>query len=313
MSELHLVHESLGRVSHEAEASTSGMQSAARKPVAMRLGLKLCALAVAGTLVVGCASAPNANDPAALAEYQEINDPIEPINRFMFGFNRGLDTLFLRPAATLYRGLAPPPIQEIVHNFLNNLKTPVVLLNDLLQGEGDRAGDTLARFAINTTVGVLGFGDPATDMGFARHGEDFGQTLGAWGTGEGPYVVLPIFGPSNPRDMVGKVVDTLTDPIWHYARNTDKEYIPNERFVAEVIDFRAKNMNEIDDLEKTSLDYYAAVRTLYREVRRDEIRNGHQPSNTGLPAMSSNDPYNMDSMGAMDDPDAQNEILATKK
>ena len=221
--------------------------------------------------------------------------------------------MLLRPAATLYRGLTPPPIQEIVHNFLNNLKTPVVLLNDLLQGEGERAGDTLARFAINTTVGILGFGDPATDMGFARHGEDFGQTLGAWGAGEGPYLVLPVFGPSNPRDLVGKVVDVMTDPVWHYAQNTDKEYIPNQRFAAEMIDFRARNMEEIDDLEKTSLDYYAAVRTLYREVRSDEIRNGKQPAKTGLPAMSSNDPYGFDSMDSMSDPDQQNEILATKK
>lgn len=302
-------HLNLGHASDEAEGNTSS----ARKPAAVRLGLKVCAIILAGTLVVGCASAPSASDPETVAEYQEINDPIEPINRVFFEFNRGLDTLLLRPAATLYRGFVPPPIQELVHNFLNNLKTPVVLLNDVLQGEGDRAGDTLARFAINTTVGILGFGDPATDMGFARHGEDFGQTLGAWGTGEGPYLVLPVFGPSNPRDLVGKVVDTITDPIWHYAQNTDKEYIPNQRFVAEVIDFRAKNMDEINDLEKTSLDYYAAVRTLYREVRSDEISNGKPSTKTGLPAMSSRDPYNMDNMDSMSDPDMQNEILATKK
>lgn len=300
-------HLNLGHASEDANTSH------VRKPVALRVGLKLGALVLASTLIMGCASAPNANDPEALAEYQEINDPIEPVNRVFFEFNRGLDTLLLRPAATLYRGLTPPPIQEIVHNFLNNLKTPVVLLNDLLQGEGSRAGDTFARFAINTTVGILGFGDPATDMGFARHGEDFGQTLGSWGSGEGPYLVLPVFGPSNPRDLVGKVVDVITDPVWHYARNTDKEYIPNQRFAAEVIDFRARNMDEIDDLEKTSLDYYAAVRTLYREVRADEIRNGQQPTRTGLPAMSSRDPYDMDSMDSMSDPDLQNEILATKK
>lgn len=276
--------------------------------------LRFTALLVAGSILAACAAVPNANDPEALAEYQEINDPIEPFNRVMFEFNRGLDTLLLRPAGTFYKAMMPPPLQDLVHNFLNNLKTPVVLLNDLLQGETDRAGDTFARFAINSTVGVLGFGDPATDMGFARHGEDFGQTLGVWGSGEGPYLVLPVFGPSNPRDVVGKVVDTLTDPVWHYAQNTDREYIPNQRFVAEAVDFRAKNMEEIDDLQRTSIDYYAAVRSLYRQIRADDIRNGGPPTNNGLPSMGSNDGEapRMFSMQPMDDPDAESENIATK-
>lgn len=273
--------------------------------------LRLSVILLTGFLVTACASAPDANDPEAVAEYNEINDPIEPFNRVMFEFNRGLDTMLLRPAATLYRGFVPPPIQDLVGNFLNNLKSPVVLLNDVLQGEGDRAMNTLSRFAINSTVGILGLGDPATDMGYPDHGEDFGQTLATWGMGEGPYLVLPILGPSNPRDAVGKVVDTLTDPIWHYAQNTDKEYIPNERLVAETIEFRARNMEAIDDLEKTSLDYYAAIRSLYRQVRADEIKNGG-PIPQGLPAMSKNATPQMYSMDAMEDPDAVNEVLATK-
>ena len=279
------------------------------RPIMMHFGAAL----VAGALLSGCASAPNASDPEAVAEYKEINDPIEPVNRVFFEFNRGLDTMLLRPAAIFYKAMVPPPLQDLVHNFLNNLKSPVILLNDVLQGEGQRAGDTLARFAINTTVGVLGLGDPATDMGYARHGEDFGQTLSVWGSGEGLYLVLPIFGPSNPRDAVGKVVDTLTDPIWHYAQNTDREYIPNQRMVADAVNFRARNLHEIDDLQRTSIDYYAAVRDLYRQIRNDEIRNGAAPTNSGLPAMSmnldSNDTYTMD---AMKDPDAQDPNLATK-
>jgi len=275
--------------------------------------LRVGAVILLGVMVTACASVPSSNDPEAVAEYNEINDPLEPFNRAMFELNRGLDTLLLRPAATLYRGFVPPPIQDIVSNFLNNLKAPVVLLNDVLQGETDRAMNTLSRFAINTTVGVLGFGDPATDMGYPSHKEDFGQTLATWGVDGGPYLVLPILGPSNPRDTVGKVVDTLTDPVWHYAQNTDKEYIPNERFVAEAIDFRARNMDAIDDMERTSLDYYAAVRSLYRQVRADEIRNG-ATLNNGLPSMSENDDDEpkMYSMDAMDDPDAQDPNLATK-
>jgi phospholipid-binding lipoprotein MlaA len=281
----------------------------ASRPITMRFGAAL----VAGALLSGCASAPNASDPEAVAEYKEINDPIEPVNRVFFEFNRGLDTMLLRPAAIFYKAMVPPPLQDLVHNFLNNLKSPVILLNDVLQGEGQRAGDTLARFAINTTVGVLGLGDPATDMGYVRHGEDFGQTLSVWGSGEGLYLVLPIFGPSNPRDAVGKVVDTLTDPIWHYAQNTDREYIPNQRMVADAVNFRARNLHEIDDLQRTSIDYYAAVRDLYRQIRNDEIRNGAAPTNSGLPAMTmnldTNDTYSMD---AMKDPDAQDPNLATK-
>ena len=290
------------------------------RPAVLRLG----AVFAAGLMLAACATAPDPNDPEAVAEYNEINDPLEPLNRGIFEFNRGVDTLFLRPAATFYKAMVPPPIQDLVGNFLNNLKTPVVLLNDVLQGEPERAGDTLARFAINTTVGVLGFGDPATDMGFADHSEDFGQTLGVWGTGEGPYLVLPILGPSNPRDAVGKVVDVLTDPIWHYAQNTDREYIPNQRLVAEGIDFRARNLEEINDLERTSLDYYAAVRSLYRQVRDSEIRNSTSPLNNGLPAMSMGTGGShtdgldtgvmptMYSMEPMDDPDAEEPAIATK-
>ena len=297
---------------------TTILTAKAKRTSAFRLGVKFCALIIVGGLMAGCVttSVTPTNDPAAVAEYKQVNDPIEPLNRVFFEFNRGLDTLLLRPAASLYRGLIPPPIQRMVHNFLSNLKSPVILLNDLLQGEMARAGDTLTRFAINTTVGVLGFGDPATSMGYVRHGEDFGQTLGVWGSGEGMYLVLPIFGPSNPRDAVGKVVDILTDPVWQYARNTDRQYIPNERFSAELIDFRAHNMEEINDLEKTSLDYYAAVRSLYRQVRHNAIRNGKSSGKNGLNNTmglvdgAGHDAYAMDDMA---DPDLTNEALATKK
>lgn len=313
----------MGEVMGEMERKTSSEPVRGLRPAFLRSGsnntglarkaaLNAGAVLLASTLVVGCATPPPADNPEALAEYREVNDPLEPLNRGIFEFNRGVDTLLLRPAATFYKAMVPPPIQDLVHNFLNNLKAPVILLNDLLQGEAERAGDTAARFAINTTVGILGFGDPATDMGFPRHGEDFGQTLGVWGSGEGPYLVLPILGPSNPRDVVGRVVDVLTDPIWHYAQNTDREYITYQRFVAGAINFRARNMEEIDDMERTSLDYYAAVRSLYRQVRDDEIRNGAPPTNNGLPSMGSTEMPEMYSMDAMDDPDAQDPILATK-
>jgi len=171
-------------------------------------------------LVAGCASAPK-NDPEALAEFQKLNDPAEPLNRDIFNFNKGLDDAAIKPVTAAYRAVAPETVRRGVHNFLNNLRTPVILANDLLQGELRRAGITLTRFAINSTIGVLGFSDQASGMGFDFHNEDFGQTLAVWGVSEGPYLMLPILGPSNPRDAVGFVIDFFFDPINYWANNTN--------------------------------------------------------------------------------------------
>jgi len=166
---------------------------------ASRLG---AVVAVVG-LVGACATPPDPSDTEASAEYREINDPAEPLNRAIFEVNRGLDTMFLKPAAEFYGGIMPPPAQEGVHNMLNNLRTPVIVANDLLQGDLDRAGTTVIRFVINTTYGVVGFVDRAAELGYEYHGEDFGQTLAVWGVEEGPYLMLPIIGPSNPATASG--------------------------------------------------------------------------------------------------------------
>ncbi len=252
-----------------------------------KMAVVLATLLLAGPLLSACATPPKAGDAEALAEYKAVNDPLEPLNRATFFVNEGLDTFFVRPAATFYKAMTPPPIQKMVHNFLNNIRTPIILLNDLLQDDPKRAGDTATRFAINTTIGILGLRDPASAMGYARHSEDFGQTLSVWGLKEGPYLVLPIIGPSNPRDAVGYAVDYVTDPINIWVHNTGRQALTTTRSVASAIDFRARNMNEINDLQKTSLDYYVAVRTLYRQVRSNEIRNGATPFSNGLPSMGS--------------------------
>ncbi|MCK5545816.1 MAG: VacJ family lipoprotein, partial [Rhodospirillaceae bacterium] len=245
----------------------------------------------------GCAAGSASMDPETRAEQIETNDPLEPLNRVIFQVNRGLDTWFLRPAATFYKAMLPPPVQTAFSNFLDNLSSPVVLLNDILQGDSDRAADTFARFAINTTIGIGGLFDMATDMGYPDHSEDFGQTLGVWGMDEGPFIMLPIFGPSNPRDTVGLVADYFTDPITNWAINTDRRWVNPTRSGSESVDFRARNMEEIDDTERTSIDYYATVRSLYRQHRRDQIRNGEpnsMPTISGMPAMD---------MPDMEDPD----------
>lgn len=249
------------------------------KPVARKNWIKkVSGIAVVSVILTGCATQPQSGD--------EANDPIEGLNRVVFGFNDLLDVWFLRPAATLYRGLLPPPIQEGIHNALSNLSTPIVLFNDLLQGEPDRAMTTLSRFAINSTVGVLGFGDPATEMGYKSHTEDFGQTLAVWGAGEGAYLVLPIFGPSNPRDVVGRVVDYFSDPINIWAHNVDNDGAPIARTVLSAVDARAHYYDAIEDIKKNSLDPYAALRSFYRQNRNSEIKNITGPTVSPSPNLS---------------------------
>ncbi len=237
--------------------------------------------------LASCASAPS-NDPEALTEYSKINDPAEPTNRFIFGFNQGLDKAIIKPVTALYRAIFPDVVRNGVHNFLNNLKTPVVLANDILQGEAERAGDTVIRFAINSTVGIAGFRDQAADWGWEPHEEDFGQTLAVWGVGEGPYIMLPLFGPSNPRDAIGKVVDFFLDPINWWAENSDNDWVPLTRTLINGIDTRDQLWDVLDDLEKSSIDFYAAIRSLYRQRRNEDISNGTGSKNNETPNFSDN-------------------------
>jgi phospholipid-binding lipoprotein MlaA len=174
-----------------------------------------------------------------------------------------------------------------VSNVLNNMKSPVILANDLMQAEFARAGDTAARFAINSTLGVGGLGDPAADhFGIAKHGEDFGQTLAVWGVGEGPFLMLPLLGPSNPRDAVGFAVDSFVlDPFawWVRVRSDDRELYSYLRLGLTALDARSANFEGIEDVERNSLDPYAALRSLYRQFRVKEINQGRVPADFDVP------------------------------
>jgi phospholipid-binding lipoprotein MlaA len=244
----------------------------------------VCLMAVLA-LGAGCATPPDPKDADAVAEFKQTNDPAEPTNRAIFAFNRSFDVVILKPLASVYRE-TPQLFQDSVHNFLNNLRTPVILLNDILQGEFKRAGETLGRFVVNTTIGAGGVGDVAADLGLPYHNEDFGQTLAVWGMPEGPYVMLPIIGPSNPRDTVGLVADFFADPLNLWAANTDRDWIIYARTGMRTIDLRARNYDVLEDLERTSLDYYAAIRSLYRQRRADEIRNGRDVERRPGPGLS---------------------------
>ena len=250
-----------------------------------RLKTQLFLMVLAFSALAGCASAPDRNDAEAYSEYQAINDPAEPTMRAIFAFNQAIDKAILKPVAKTYRDVASERFRNSAHNFLNNLRSPVILFNDILQGDIDRAFTTIARFLINTTVGILGFNDSATDFGFEFHDEDFGQTLAVWRVPEGPYLMLPILGPSNPRDTVGRVVDFLIDPLNIWAKDAGEEWTMPMRTALEAVDFRALHYETIEDLENTSLDFYAAVRSLYRQRRMDEINNGKVDPSTSVPSI----------------------------
>lgn len=235
---------------------------------------RLLAVILALVLVAGCAGKQAAKNGDDFAN-EEIADPIEPFNRAMFSFNEFLDTILLRPAAEIYRNVLPEPIRDGIRNFLRNLETPVILANDLLQGEGKRAEKTLHRFLINSTLGIAGILDVAFDMGLSYHDEDFGQTLAVWGVDEGIYLVLPILGPSTTRDAAGRVVDIFLDPLTYVSwNNPDYDYIFYTRRGVRIVDIRSRNIETLDQLKKESLDFYSLIRSIYRQNRNKEIRNG---------------------------------------
>jgi phospholipid-binding lipoprotein MlaA len=228
------------------------------------------------------AAAQTAGEPPM----KSVSDPAEGLNRAVFEFNRALDTLILKPAAVFYKDVLPPPFQRGIRNFLNNLRSPIILFNDVLQGEPQRAGETVGRFLINSTVGIAGLRDQAGQWGIYRHDEDFGQTLAVWGMGDGPYLMLPVFGPSNPRDTVGLIADTLMDPVGIWARGKNINWVNYARSGGTATERRAAAYDTIEDLERTSLDFYATVRSLYKQRRDDEITNGEGTANMPAPGLS---------------------------
>jgi len=241
--------------------------SSLRRPTLLLLGL----LALSA-----CATRPPASEPEALAEYEQANDPLEPFNRTMYTVHNGIDTLLLRPAAEFYRFFLPQPVRTGVRNVLANLRSPVILLNDALQGETERGATTLARFLMNSTFGIGGLFDVAKEVGLPGHSEDFGQTLAVWGLGEGPFLFVPVIGPSNPRDLAGFGVDIAADPLTWVINDGDStaEALGWTRYGLTLVDTREGLIETLDTVNETSLDPYATLRSGYRQHRQQEIRNG---------------------------------------
>ena len=199
----------------------------------------------------------------------EYDDPLEPINRVTFGINNLLDDVLFDPISGMYAEIVPDFFRERVGYFLRNLSEPIVLVNNVLQGEMQDAEDTLRRFVINSTVGVGGIFDVSTDLDIPYKREDFGLTLASWGFEEGPYIVLPILGPSNLRDTIGRVGDYGFDPVNWWAYSNDETAVYSyTRTGVQVLDARSDNFDIITDLKTNSIDPYVAFRAWYTERRK---------------------------------------------
>ncbi len=234
----------------------------------------LPALAHAFVLIValaGCATPPT--DPEALAEFRETNDPLEPMNRVFYNVNNAMDVVILRPIALGYRAAVPQPVRTGVHNVLTNLGTPVVFINDVLQGKPSRAADTVARMLINTTAGVGGIFDVAATMGIPQHDSDFGMTLAVWGMPDGVFLFLPVLGPTNPRDTVGFGVDTLMDPFGWIGQGDTVNALRWSRTGLGAVDARTAVLDDLDRITQGALDPYATIRSLSRQHRQGQVND----------------------------------------
>ena len=236
--------------------------------------LRLAVIGLALIVLSACATRPPASDPIALEQYKKADDPVEPMNRGIYKFNNGFHKVILTPISTVYTTIVPKFLRDRLRSFLDNLDSPVILINDVLQGNGKRASDTLGRFVLNSTIGIGGLFDPATDLGIQKHSEDFGQTLAVWGVKDGGYMMIPVYGPSTARDGLGLIVDLVMDPVTWLLKADHKGYWSWPRLGASGLDNYSRDLDLLTDLRKNSVDGYVTLRTYYRQNREFQIRNG---------------------------------------
>ena len=239
----------------------------------MRARFSLAAAVCASLALSACAT----KDPQSLAQ----NDPWEPGNRQVFAFDVQLDHVVATPVAKYYRSAVPELARDSIHNALTNLNAPVVFVNDSIQGDGDKATDTFGRFMVNSTVGLAGLIDVASKVGIPYHDNDFGITLGKAGSAEGSYLVLPFVGPKPPRDLVGAGVDIAFDPLTYMSWNNSTLYMIVRTGLG-VLDSRSATIDAVASIERSSIDFYATTRSLYRQNRAAQINDGKAP-NSDLP------------------------------
>jgi len=225
------------------------------------LRILLVSVSILMTLLGGCATTGNPRDP------------LEPMNRAIYSFNDSVDQAILKPVAEAYQAVLPSFVRTGVSNFFSNISDVVIALNNLLQGKPVNAASDVGRIAVNTTVGILGVFDVATELGMEKHNEDFGQTLGYWGMSDGPFLMLPLLGPSNLRDTAGLVADFKIDPVTYVDPSSDRNMLWGSRALSQ----RADLLGASKILETAALDPYAFLRDAYYQRRRNLVHDGSPP------------------------------------
>ena len=215
------------------------------------------------TFLAGCAS----DDGLSSGFY----DPVEPANRAIHGFNKGVDSYALRPVAKAYGAITPDPIENMVENAGDNLGAPADAINSFLQGKFKNAITMLGRFGVNSTIGILGLFDPASSFGWKETQTDFGETLGTWGVGEGAYLELPLLGPSTARNATGRVVDIFMDPVNVFIKSPESDYVLGARAL-DIVDLRHRYAGAVDQALYNSVDSYASARSAYLQSKRTLVK-----------------------------------------
>lgn len=224
-------------------------------------------IATSLTTLAGCANRP---------PQEEVADPLEPVNRVVDKFNDKVDRAVLKPTAQVYEKVMPRPARTSVTNFFSNLGEPLVIVNQFLQGKPREGFSDTGRLLVNTTLGVFGLFDPASQMGLTKHNEDFGQTFGTWGIGEGWYVVLPMLGPSTVRDTFGRIGDYQFDPLAYHHEIRERNSLIGLR----AVDTRANLLSATNVRDTAALDVYLFTRDAYRQHRWGRIHDGNPPPPT---------------------------------
>lgn len=225
---------------------------------------------VLASLMMGACATGN------IEESGEVYDPFEPVNRVILDANLAIDDYVAKPAARTYGTVVPRPVRDRIQNVLRNMRQPIIFANEMLQGDWAGAEVAVSRFFINSTIGLAGLHDiAAMDKRLAYREEDFGQTLAVWGVGEGPYLMLPLLGPSNVRDAAGFGVDVAADPIrWATGPIGDVDAFSPSRTAANFVDSRERNLGRLEEVRESSIDFYATLRSLYHQRRQDVIADG---------------------------------------
>jgi phospholipid-binding lipoprotein MlaA len=255
------------------------------KRAAGYLNAAMAVSALASLVSLGaCATRPPASDPEALQEFDQTNDPLEPTNRFFYGVDDTLQRYTFKPAAQAYVAVTPAPVRNSLHNFIANLGSPVLLVDDVSQAKPKRATDTVMRFVINSTLGLAGFFDFAKGLGFPAHDSNFGVTLALWGIPSGPFLYLPIVGPSSVRGVTGFAVDQAVNPFDYVPTGLGLHTLNWATYVVGAVDTYSRIYKDYDREKAGALDPYATFRSLYRQYTKAEIEAARADQRGSQPA-----------------------------